>query len=426
MKNRFGKLAAAVLAVLLVLLTVTGSAFAAGTAVEGTLSGDASQNGADLPDGKEESGEEPGETETVLSDLGVEDGSLQLPCRSAILMEATTGAVLYTQNAEESLPPASVTKIMTLLLLMEAVDAGVIHLDDTVTVSANAASMGGSQVYLKEGEQMRLEDLLKSVVIASANDAAVALAEYLYGSVSAFVAKMNERAKQLGMTGTNFENVTGLDDTAEHHLTSAHDIALMSRELITHPTILNYSSIWMDTIRDGAFGLTNTNRLVRFYPGCTGLKTGSTSKAGFCISVTAERDGFSLICVIMDAESRDVRNAAAVSLLDWGFANYGLFCAEGSREETVPVTGGVKNSCPLEYEAFRIVLPKAKISGVERKIMKPESIAAPVRAGDAIGSVGYYADGEAIGQVALRASEEIRKIGFFDVLGRMLAAFFLI
>ncbi|HBF15486.1 MAG TPA: D-alanyl-D-alanine carboxypeptidase, partial [Clostridiales bacterium] len=185
-------------------------------------------------------------TEKVLSDLGVEEGSLELPCKSAILMEATTGAVLYTQNAEESMPPASVTKVMTLLLLMEAIDAGVIHLDDKVTVSANAASMGGSQVFLKEGEQMKLEDLLKSVVIASANDAAVALAEYLYGSVQAFVGKMNERAKQLGMTGTAFENVTGLDDTAEHHLTSARDIAIMSRALIAHPTILQYSSIWMD------------------------------------------------------------------------------------------------------------------------------------------------------------------------------------
>lgn len=365
-------------------------------------------------------------TEKVLSDLGVEEGSLELPCKSAILMEATTGAVLYTQNAEESMPPASVTKVMTLLLLMEAIDSGVIHLDDKVTVSANAASMGGSQVYLKEGEQMKLEDLLKSVVIASANDAAVALAEYLYGSVQAFVGKMNERAKQLGMTGTAFENVTGLDDTAEHHLTSARDIAIMSRALIAHPTVLQYSSIWMDTIRDGAFGLTNTNRLVRFYPGCTGLKTGSTSKAGFCISVTAERDGFSLICVIMGAESRDVRNASAVSLLDWGFANYGLYRADGSDAETVAVTGGVKNSCALKYDVFSVVLPKAQIAGVEQRIMKPEAVAAPIEKGDAIGSVGYYIDGRAIGQVPLTASEEIAKIGFFDILGRMLARFALI
>ena len=186
--------------------------------------------------------------EPVLSDLGVADGFLDLNCKSAVLMEATTGAVLYCQNPDEALPPASVTKIMTLLLLMEAVDTGIIHLEDTVTVSANAASMGGSQVYLKEGEKMKLEDLLKSVVIASANDAAVALAEYLYGSVSAFVTKMNERAVQLGMNNTVFENVTGLDDTAQNHLTSARDIAIMSRELISHPTILQYSSIWMDSI----------------------------------------------------------------------------------------------------------------------------------------------------------------------------------
>ena len=350
---------------------------------------------------------------------------LELAAPSSILMEKTTGEVLYEDNADEKLRPASVTKVMTLLLVMEALDDGRLAPDDMVTVSANAASMGGSQVYLKEGEQMKLEDLLKSVVIASANDAAVALAEYLYGSVQAFVGKMNERAKQLGMTGTAFENVTGLDDTAEHHLTSARDIAIMSRALIAHPTVLQYSSIWMDTIRDGAFGLTNTNRLVRFYPGCTGLKTGSTSKAGFCISVTAERDGFSLICVIMGAESRDVRNAS-VSLLDWGFANYGLYRADGSDAETVAVTGGVKNSCALKYDVFSVVLPKAQIAGVEQRIMKPETVAAPIEKGDAIGSVGYYIDGRAIGQVSLTASEEIAKIGFFDILGRMLARFALI
>lgn len=365
-------------------------------------------------------------TKPVLSDMGVEDGSLGLSCKSAILMEASTGTVLYTQNAEESLPPASVTKVMTLLLVMEAVDAGAIHLDDTVTVSANAASMGGSQVYLKEGEQMKLEDLLKSVVIASANDAAVALAEYLHGSVSAFVDKMNERARQLGMSGTTFENVTGLDDTAQNHLISARDIAIMSRELISHPTILQYSSIWMDSIRDGAFGLTNTNRLVRFYPGCTGLKTGSTSKAGFCISVTAQRDGFSLICVIMGADSRDVRNTAAVSLLDWGFANYGLYSAPAGAAEPIAVTGGVKNSCALEYGEFSCVLPKAKISAVEPKILLPEGIAAPVRQGDPIGTVSYFSGDEEIGKVNITASETIEKINFFEILRRMIAGFLLI
>ena len=352
--------------------------------------------------------------------------SLNLNCKSAILMETTTGAILYEQNAEESLPPASVTKVMTLLLIMEAIDSGVIRLDDQVTVSANAASMGGSQVYLKEGEQMKLEDLLKSVVIASANDAAVALAEYLCGSVPVFVDRMNERAAQLGMTGTAFENVTGLDDTAEHHLTSARDIALMSRALISHRTILNYSSIWMDTIRDGAFGLTNTNRLVRFYPGCTGLKTGSTSKAGFCVSVTAERDGLSLICVIMGAESRDVRNAAAASLLDWGFANFSLYTAPAEDCGPMKVTGGKENECPLSYDAFSCVLPKDKIKRVEREVSYPESLPAPIAAESEVGAVIYRIGEEEIGRVPIVTAIDVPKIDFFEILKRMALSFLLI
>ena len=289
------------------------------------------------------------------------ESALTLNCKSAVLMEASTGQVLFEQNADEALPPASVTKIMTLLLVMEAIDSGKIKLDDMVSASEYAASMGGSQVYLKVGETMSVEDMLKSVVISSANDAAVALAEFVCGDVDSFVRKMNERAVELGMEHTRFENVTGLDDTAENHLTSARDIAIMSRALISHPTILKYSSIWMDSIRGGAFGLTNTNRLVRFYRGATGLKTGSTSKAGFCVSVTAERDGLSLICVIMGAESRDVRNAQATRLLDWGFANYAAYRAEGKSLENIHVLGGVKNDCPIAYEPFCAVLPKGEI-----------------------------------------------------------------
>lgn len=367
------------------------------------------------------------DSETVaVSDLGVEDGSLNLNCKSAILMEATTGAILYKQNADEALPPASVTKIMTLLLVMEAVDAGTVRLDDTVSISANAASMGGSQVYLKEGEQMKLEDLLKSVVIASANDAAVALAEYVAGSVSAFVEKMNTRADQLGMAETKFENVTGLDDTAENHFTSAHDIALMSQALIRHETILQYSSIWMDTIRNGAFGLTNTNRLVRFYPGCTGLKTGSTSKAGFCVSVTAERDGFSLICVIMGAESRDVRNAIATELLDWGFANYGIYRAPASALDPIPVVGGCENSCLISHGDFSVVLPKGKISTVEAQITLPEKLEAPIHIGDQVGTVGFLCDGKLVGSVSICAEQNVEKINFFEILRRITARFLLI
>ena len=224
-----------------------------------------------------------------------------LECQSAILMEASTGMVLYEKNADEALPPASVTKIMTLLLVMEAVDSGKIKLTDMVSVSENAASMGGSQVYLKVGEEMSVEEMIKCVVIASANDCAVALAEFLCGSEEAFVTQMNTRAKELGMENTNFENTNGLDDTVTNHKISARDIAIMSRELLSHELILKYSSTWMDTIRDGTFGLTNTNRLVRFYSGANGLKTGSTSRAKFCISATAKRDGMQLIAVIMAA-----------------------------------------------------------------------------------------------------------------------------
>ncbi|MBQ8416294.1 MAG: D-alanyl-D-alanine carboxypeptidase [Clostridia bacterium] len=366
-----------------------------------------------------------GEVPTV-SDLGIEDGALELNCQSAILMEATTGAIIYTQNADEALPPASVTKIMTLLLIMEAIDSGTVRLDNAVSVSANAASMGGSQVYLKEGEQMSVEDLLKSVVIASANDAAVALAEYVAGSVNAFVEKMNAKARALGMTSTAFENVTGLDDTAENHLTSAKDIAIMSRELIKHPTILQYSSIWMDTIRNGEFGLTNTNRLVRFYRGCTGLKTGSTSKAGFCVSVTAERDGFSLICVIMGAQSRDIRNAEATELLDWGFANYGLYTNEEGSLPPITVKGGVKDTCQVAYPSFSIVLPRGAISSVKQTVSLENEISAPVSASDKVGSITFISGGKTIGEVPIVAAESVEKINFFQIFQRMLAKFLLI
>ena len=358
--------------------------------------------------------------------LDVPEGSLNLNCKSAILMEATTGTVLYAQNAEEALPPASVTKVMTLLLVMEAIDAGTIRVDDTVSISANAASMGGSQVYLEEGEQMSVEDLLKSVVIASANDAAVALAEYVSGSVDAFVAKMNAKAAELGMSATKFENVTGLDDTAEHHLTSAKDIALMSCELVKHPLILQYSSIWMDTIRDGAFGLTNTNRLVRFYRGCTGLKTGSTSKAGFCVSATAERDGLSLVCVIMGAESRDIRNAAASSLLDWGFANFALFKEETGRSEPISVKGSASREMVGSYPSFSCVVKREELSKIQKEITLVENIIAPISVGEKIGTVSFRCGEKEIGSVDICTETELRRIGFFEILCQVFAKSLLI
>ncbi len=338
--------------------------------------------------------------------------NLGLDCKSAILMEAETGSVLYEQNADAALPPASVTKVMTLLLVMEAIEDGRIRYEDKARASKNACSMGGSQIYLEENEEMSVEDLLKSVIIASANDAAVVLAEYVCGTEEAFVAQMNQKARALGMKNTFFENTNGLDDTTEKHLTSARDIAIMSRELIKYPKITEYSSIWMDTIRNGEFGLTNTNRLIRFYKGATGLKTGSTSKAGFCISATAKRDGMGLICVIMGAPSRDVRNAEAASLLDYGFSNYGIYSANGEPINDISILKGTKPSIDAEYREYSRVLKKSEQGKVERSINLPQAVEAPVRAGDVIGSVVYKIGDREIGRTDILASEAVERLNF--------------
>ena len=348
--------------------------------------------------------------------------SLDLDCRSALLMEATTGTVLYESNADEAYPPASVTKIMTLLLVMEAVEAGRAHLDDIVTVSAHAASMGGSQVYLKDGEQMSLEDLLKCVVIASANDAAVALAEHIAGSEETFVNMMNARAKELGAKCANFENTNGLDDTAKAHLMSARDIALISRELIRYDTILRYSSTWMDSIRDGAFGLTNTNRLVRFYPGCTGLKTGSTAKAGFCITATAVRDGLSLICVILGSTTRDSRNAAATKLLDYGFSTYTLATFPTTEPTPVRVLGGMKDLLTPTYPAFSAVIRKDERPSLRSEVSLYETLNAPVQIGDTVGEIIYFVGDKEIGREKIVSAESIDRITFLELLTRLLRA----
>ena len=346
-----------------------------------------------------------------------------LDCRSALLMEAESGTVLYESNADEALPPASVTKVMTLLLVMEAIDDGRLSLSDTVTASANACSMGGTQIYLEEGEAMSVEDLLKSVVIASANDAAVALAEHVAGSEEAFVALMNKKAKSLGMTGTNFENTNGLDDTAVNHVTTARDIAIMSRELIKHKKITEYSSIWMDTIRNGEFGLTNTNRLIRFYKGANGLKTGSTAKAKFCITATATREGMTLICVIMAAPTRDIRNACATALLDFGFANYRLYKSEGGEVEPIGVKGGEKRVCRASYPSFSAVLPKGEASRVTKELECEESLFAPVKQGETVGRVIYRVGDKVIGESAVSCTEDIPEIGFWELFRRMIAKF---
>lgn len=357
--------------------------------------------------------------ESVSADNSVPD--FKFDCRSAILMEAGTGRVLYEMNADEALPPASVTKVMTLLLVMEAIEQGKISYSDMVTASAHACSMGGSQIYLEEGEQMSVEDMIKSVVIASANDAALALAEHVAGTEEAFVKMMNEKASALGLTATHFENTNGLDDSVQNHVTSARDIAIMSRELIKHKKITDYSSIWMDTVRNGAFGLTNTNRLVRFYKGATGLKTGSTAKAKFCITATAERDGMSLICVIMAAPTRDIRNAAASSLLDWGFANYGVYKSEAQALEPVRVIGGVRTKCSLEYGDFSCVVEKSDISGISCEIEMSESVPAPVKYGEKLGRVVYKLGDKEIGSADILASETVEKINFGGLMLKMLS-----
>ena len=338
-------------------------------------------------------------------------GAADLPVtsRAALLMEKTTGQVLFAQNEHEALEPASVTKVMTLLLTMEAIDSGTIAYDDVVTVSAYAAGMGGSQVFLAEGEQITVEELLKAVCVASGNDAAAALAEQVAGTAELFVEKMNRRAAELGMNDTHFVNCTGL--TAEGHVTSAYDIALMSRELILrHPDIRRFTTIWMDTIRGGTFQLANTNKLIRFYDGATGLKTGYTASAGYCISATAERDGMELIAVIMKAPDKDTRSSDAKALLSYGFAAYTL--APAAPEEPlppVPVAMGTQDAVQpvLETPEATVLLEKAAASGLTREVRLEPSVAAPVTAGQVLGELTLKSGGDTVLTVPLTAGEDV-------------------
>ena len=354
--------------------------------------------------------------------LAVPITAAEYNARSYILMEASTGRVLLEENADEALPPASVTKIMTLLIIMEAIDSGRIAWADTVTTSENAASMGGSQVFLEPGESMSVEEMVKCVVVSSANDAAVALAEAIAGSEEAFVKMMNERAAELGMKNTVFLNTNGLDDTVDGHVTSARDIAIMSRELITkHPKILEFSSIWMDSIRGGAFGLTNTNRLIRFYRGANGLKTGSTSKAKFCISATAERDGMQLIAVVMASPTRDERNETAKKLLDYGFANFeSVTLTPSSLPETVKIVGAAVDTVKLNIPTESLVLQKGEGARITEEICLPEEIFAPIFAGDAVGEVKFSLDGEIFLTLPITASESAEKIGYSELFWRFI------
>lgn len=345
--------------------------------------------------------------------------SLDLQAKAAVLMDAETGEVLFEQNADEALPPASVTKIMTLLVVMEAISGGQITLSETVMVSEEAASMGGSQVFLEAGECLTVEELIKCVIIASANDAAFALAEHVSGSEGAFVAQMNARAKELGMNNTRFENTNGLDDTVTAHLTSARDIAIMSRELLRHPKILEYTTIWQDSIRNGSFTLTNTNRLVRFYPGATGLKTGSTSKALYCISATAKRGDTHLIAVVLGSRTRDIRNAEAKKLLDYGFSTYSCYKTEAQQLAPIPLTGGKADTLGICVQPIAVTLQKGQEGRVNVAYKLPTAVSAPIRAGETVGTAEYTVDGNLIATADILATEDAEGIRFVDLLWRL-------
>ena len=347
---------------------------------------------------------------------------LPLTSRAALLMEKTTGQILFAQNEHEALEPASVTKIMTLLLTMDAIDSGALSYDDVVTVSANAAGMGGSQVFLAEGEKITVEELLKSVCVSSGNDAAVALAEKVSGVTELFVEQMNNRAKGLGMDDTHFVNCTGL--TAKGHVTSAYDIALMSRELLTrHPDIRRFTTIWTDTIRGGAFGLANTNKLIRFYDGATGFKTGYTASAGYCISATAEREGMELIAVIMKGETADKRNTDAKALLNYGFSTYALVSAAPEEPlPALPVSMGQTEqvSLTLPEEGVTALVEKGRVSALERRVDLPSSLTAPVAAGQTVGTLTLL-DGETeVLTVPILAAEDVPRRSWSGLFAQLL------
>ena len=362
----------------------------------------------------------------VLLTAPVCAAELGISAPSAILMEKSTGEILYEQNAHERLAPASVTKVMTLLLVMEALEDGRIGWDDTITASASAAAKGGSQIYLEENEQMPLRDMLKSVVVSSANDCACALAEHIAGSETAFVGMMNERAAQLGMTDTHFVNCTGLDDGADagEHLTTAYDIALMSRELLRHEEIKQYTTIWMDTVRNGTFGLSNTNKLVRFYDGTTGLKTGFTSGAGYCLSASAERGGMELIAVVMHCDTSPHRFESAKALLNYGFSNFALVQPAPEEEiPAVPVTLGREEAIvPVLRETQPLLIDKAKAASVQTEVTVDESVTAPVEKGQQLGLLRVTAGSETIAELPLVAPERVEALTWWDVMVRTLRA----
>ena len=360
----------------------------------------------------------------LLLPVRAEAAQLAAAGKSAVLMDVNTGTVLYEHNAHERLAPASVTKIMTMLLVMEAVDDGRITLQDTVTASEAAAAKGGSQIYLKAGETMPVSDMLKSIAVSSANDCACAMAEHLAGSEEAFVARMNQRAEELGMADTNFVNCTGLDDSPEaaNHRTSAYDIALMSRELLkNHPGIKNYTTIWMDTVRQGAFGLSNTNKLIRFYQGATGLKTGFTSGAGYCLSASAQREGMELVAVVMGAETSQMRNDACRQLLDYGFANFAVVTPELTEAPEVPVKLGKAEQVAVTLgQSEGLLIDKDQKSTITTEVTTEESVTAPVSQGQRLGTLTVRSGEQVLREIPLVAAEGVERLRWGDLFAKVL------
>ena len=349
---------------------------------------------------------------------------LDIKAKSAVLLEPNTGKILYEQNADEQLPPASITKIMSLLLVMEALDRGDFDLETVVTASEHACSMGGSQIWLEPGEGMTVHDLLKATVIASANDACVALGELVAGSEEGFVELMNKKAKELGMNSTTFKNCTGLD--AEGHITTANDVAIMSGELIRHELIKDYSTVWMDTLRDGKSELVNTNKLVRFYKGTTGLKTGTTSIAKYCLSATAQREGLSLVAVIMAGETSTDRFEGAKKLLDFGFANFSFQnIGAGLTETEIPLLKGEKKTLKVKAdEELSLLTQKSAKNDIKRETEWNKNITAPIKKGQTVGYVNIYNGEENIGKIPIKAAESIKKRTFPISFGKILKGLF--
>jgi D-alanyl-D-alanine carboxypeptidase (penicillin-binding protein 5/6) len=362
--------------------------------------------------------------------VGARGASLTVDAKSALLMDVATGTVLMEQNAHEPLAPASVTKVMTMLLIMEAIDSGRIGWEDSVIASETAAAKGGSQIYLKVGETMSVADMVKSIAVSSANDCACAMAEHIAGSEEAFVSMMNSRAAELGMQDTHFVNCTGLDDSeeAKAHRTSAHDIALMSRELLkNHPDIKKYTTIWMDTVRQGEFGLSNTNKLVRFYPGCTGQKTGFTSGAGYCLSASAERDGMELIAVVMGCETSQDRFQSCKRMLDYGFATYALVKPELQGTLTVPVTLGKSREVPaVPGDSSALLIDKALKNSVTTDITMDESVQAPVSKGQRLGTMTVRSGDRVLAQVPMVAETAVERLTFGDIFLMLLKKVFMV